>query len=115
MNEDFFTLVYNNEEIKLLLKKGDNLLAFGKALLPPQTVSEGKINRPRVFARTLNELRKKTTPRAIVSNLVVAALPEEKVFIQVLELPKVPDEKILETIKWQAEKLLSFPLEVSFP
>lgn len=111
MADNFFTLVYNDEKIRILYKKGGKLISYGEALLPPQTVNQGKITRPRVFAQTLNDLKRKAIGRPITLNSLVAALPEEKVFIQVVEIPEVPEEKILETIKWQADKLISFPLE----
>ena len=39
------------------------------------------------------------------------AVPEEKVFIQTIEVPKVDKHKIMDVIHWQAEKLISFSFD----
>ena len=42
---------------------------------------------------------------------VVASLPEEKSFLQVIQLPKMPEEQLKSSIRFEAENYIPLPIE----
>lgn len=55
--------------------------------------------------------RKGCKAKKITDNEVVAAIPEEKVFLKTIHLPKIPLSKIDSTIAWQIESLMPYKIE----
>lgn len=46
----------------------------------------------------------------VTGNNLVAALPQERVFTQVIKLPAIKEEEIPSALQWQAEQYVPFPL-----
>lgn len=109
--QDFFTLVYSDNYCRVLAKRGSRSFSYGEAQLEPGIVVGGKIVRPETFIVHLTEILKHAHGGAIKARRAVVALPEEKVFIQIVQIPKVPEEKVADVIRWQSEKLISFSLD----
>lgn len=78
------------------------------AEVPAGIINAGKIERVKLFAELIEELRKNAKPRRITCNEVVAAIPEEKVFLKTIEIPKMPVDKIDSAILWQIESIIPF-------
>ncbi|NCO44042.1 pilus assembly protein PilM, partial [Candidatus Berkelbacteria bacterium] len=64
-----------------------------------------------MFARHLTTVLDSAHGGAIRSRRVIVAIPEEKVFIQIVTIPKVDSDKIADVIRWQSEKLISFAID----
>jgi len=84
---------------------------YGEETLEPGTVVGGKIVQPEIFARHLTTVLDSAHGGAIRSRRVIVAIPEEKVFIQIVTIPKVDSDKIADVIRWQSEKLISFAID----
>lgn len=108
---DFFTLVYGDTYCRVLARTGRGLFLYGEETLEPGIVVAGKIVQPEIFARHLSTVLDTAHGGAIRSRRVVVAIPEEKVFIQIVTLPKVDRDKIDDVIRWQSEKLISFAID----
>lgn len=106
MRDNFFTLSYDDKEIKVLQNQFGRYLCVGSMVLESGTVTNGKILRKNLFAETLRKLLVNVKPKKITTKQIVASLPESKVFIKILEIPKIDKQKIAEAIGWQAESLL---------
>lgn len=106
LHKGFFSLSYNDKEIKVLELKNGRVSGLAQTNLRSGVVSNGKILRKELFAETLKILLTKTKPQPILSKSVIVAIPESKVFIKILEIPKIPLEKVEQAIKWQAESIL---------
>lgn len=106
MKKQFFTLSFDDKEIKVLELQNGKRFCVDFTALEPGIVESGKILKKNDFAETLRKLLKTIKPNKIISKYVVASLPESKVFIKILEIPKIDKEKIDEAIGWQAESLL---------
>lgn len=104
--KDFFTLSYDDKELKVLQIKKNRKVCFGRSSLRPGIIFNGKILRKEMFAENLKVLLGHARPLKINTSFVVSAIPESKVFIKILELPKIPLDKIEQAIIWQAESLL---------
>lgn len=106
MRDNFFTLSYDDKEIKVLQNQFGRYLCVGSEILESGIVTNGKILRKNLFAETLRKLLANVKPNKITTKQIVASLPESKVFIKILEIPKIDKQKIAEAIGWQAESLL---------
>lgn len=106
MKSNYFTLSYDDKEIKVLQIQFSRFLCVGSAELESGVVSKGKILRKNLFAETLRKLLISIKPYKITTKQIMASVPESKVFIKILEIPKIDKEKIQEAINWQAESLL---------
>lgn len=84
---------------------------YGEETLEPGTVVGGKIVQPEIFARHLTTILDSAHGGAIRFRRVIVAIPEEKVFIQIVTIPKVDGDKIADVIRWQSEKLISFAID----
>jgi hypothetical protein len=109
--EDFYSLVYDDSTCRIVYKKGHKFLSYGSINLIPGVVVNGKIENPVSFAKSLTQLKINVVGKIITTQTVVVALPEEKVFIQIIEIPIVEESKIPEVVKWQADKLISFNMD----
>lgn len=106
LRKNYFTLSYDDKEIKVLQIQFGRYLCVGSADLESGVVSNGKILRRNLFAETLRRLLSTIKPFKITAKQIVASVPESKVFIKILEIPKIDQDKIEEAINWQAETLL---------
>jgi Tfp pilus assembly PilM family ATPase/Tfp pilus assembly protein PilN len=106
LKEKFFTLSYDDKEIKVLQIQFGRYFCVGSANIETGVVTNGKILRKNLFAETLRKLLASVKPYKITTKQIVASVPESKVFIKILEIPKIDKNKIAEAIGWQAESLL---------
>jgi len=106
LKNNYFTLSYDDKEIKVLQIQFGRYFCVGSATMESGIVVNGKIQRKNLFAETLRKLLRITKPYKITTKQIVASLPESKVFIKILEIPKIDKDKIDEAISWQAETLL---------
>lgn len=110
--EGFLVLSYDDRSLETLYVRGKRVVFWGEAELPPKTSIRGIITRPKIFATTLRHLLSRANIK--LPKDVVVAVPEAKVFIRIVEIPPVPLEKIEETVRWQAETLLSAPIDTLY-
>ena len=82
----------------------------GSAELAPGIMVNGNIEKPEELSRVLSGL-KTEDGRRIRGNLVVASLPEEKGFIQILRLAKVKSENMEAAVRWELESTVPLPVE----
>jgi len=85
-------------------RKGNLTLAnFLKQDIPKGLVEGGKIKKEdelvKVFKKALNKIEGESFKQA----RVVCNLPEEKVFIRIIQLPKMSDKELAEAVVWEAE------------
>lgn len=110
MIDSLASIIYTDSEIKILKRFNNGSFSFLKTQLPVGVVSSGVIIRPLAFADIINYLKKESKPR-IKNNDFIIGLSEKFVYMQIIEIPKVQENKIIDVIKWQADKLLSFSID----
>lgn len=108
MKREFFTLTYSDTTLRIVMVTKGKIESVGSMEIPAGVVNNGKIERKKMFAEVLIELKKNTKPKKINSIEVIAAVPEEKVFLKIIEIPKMPMEKIDSAIAWQIESIIPF-------
>lgn len=108
MQRNYYTLTYSDDILKLVKVSGKNIVAVISSEIPPGVVNGGKIDRIKIFADLIIDSKNKAQPHKITDNEIIAAVPEEKVFLKTVEIPKMPLEKIDSTIAWQIGSLIPF-------
>jgi len=106
-------------------KKGKffNLASFGETQIKPGIIREGKVKKEdgliKAFKKVISEIKGKK----INTKYVIASLPEEKTFLQVIKMPPLPKEDLKSAVIYEAENYIPLPIEnvyldyqiISFP
>lgn len=108
LKRDFFSLTYTDHRLKIVKIKKNKIVSVASSEIPAGVVKDGKIERHKMFADLLGELKRNAKPKKITAKEIVAAIPEEKVFLKIIEIPKMPVEKIDSAIAWQLESIIPF-------
>lgn len=111
MKQDFFTLTYTDKVLRLAKITNKKIDSVAQAEISAGVVNNGKIARPKLFAEQISEVKNQAKPKKIIVNGVVAAVPEEKIFLKTMQIPKMPVSKIDSAIAWQIESIIPFKLK----
>jgi len=93
-----------------LQKKGKEiqLVSLNEQLVPPGYITEGEIISPKRVVDFITNLIQTTRGEKIKTPYVIAAIPERKTFIKLIQMPRTERSKMAEAIKW--ESLQHIPL-----
>lgn len=98
--------------IKLKKKRGGLTLAsFGEEKIKPGIIKGGEVKDEEKLAEIIKEAIKKVKGEKLRTKYVVASLPEEKAFLQVIQLPKMAEEDLRSAIIYEAENYIPLPIE----
>ncbi|NTU66918.1 MAG: type IV pilus assembly protein PilM [Candidatus Moranbacteria bacterium] len=110
--DKFFGLDLSDISLKAfyLDKKGEEYCVGGfvSSAIPEGYISDGTLIEKEKVASIIKAAIKKAVPRRIHAKGVVCSLPESKVFLRKISMPKMDDSEISEAIKWEIEE--SIPL-----
>ncbi len=116
LNPECFGLDISESSLKiakLRKKRGGiiNLTSFGETKLPPGIIVNGKVKDPDKLGEIIKIAIKEVKGEKLNTRYVVASLPEEKVFLQVIQLPILKEEDLKSAVLYEAENYIPFPLE----
>jgi type IV pilus assembly protein PilM len=101
--------------MKLKKKKdGLTLASFGEAPIKEGIIHEGEIKDENKLAEIVKEALTKVKGKKINTKYVIASLPEEKAFLQVIQMPKIPEEDLKSAVIYEAENYIPFPIEEGY-
>jgi type IV pilus assembly protein PilM len=110
-----FGLDISDVSLKLVqLKKKEKFLSlasFGEIKLKSGIVENGEIKNEDELAKIIKEAISKTRGEKIKTKYVVASLPEEKAFLQVIQMPRMDKEELENAVYFEAENYIPLPLE----
>ena len=91
----------------MLKKKGKkfSVISFGESEIEPGIIKEGEIKEEERLVEIVKEATKK-----VKSKYVVASLPEEKAFLQVIRMPIMSEEELKSAIVFEAENYIPLPI-----
>jgi len=96
---------------KLKKKKGIlSMASFGEAKIPPGIIEEGEIKDKKSLVEIIKESLKKVKGAKLKTNYVVASLPEEKAFLQVIQMPILKEEELKRAVYFEAENYIPLPV-----
>lgn len=110
-----FGLDLSDRSLKIVQfeKQGDelSLSCFIKKDIPKGIVQEGLIKNEEELVNILKNSLREIGGGALKNKRVVCSLPEEKVFIRVIQLPLMKEEEVANAVHWEAEAHI--PLSVN--
>lgn len=101
-----------SNSIKMVLlkesRKGYRLESFGMALLPPEAIVDGSLMDSAVVVEAIGEL---LTAQKIRHKEVATSVSGRSVNIKKITLPKMSQQELDESIRWEAEQYIPFALD----
>lgn len=96
-----------------LKRKGKflRLASFGEAKIEQGIIEEGEIKDEGKLAEVIKEAIKKVKGDQLKTKYVIVSLPEEKSFLQVIQMPKMSEEDLKSAVIYEAENYIPLPLE----
>ncbi|MDO8424780.1 MAG: type IV pilus assembly protein PilM [bacterium] len=91
-------------------KKVFGLASFGQREIKPGIIKEGEIKDEEKLSETLREAIK-SLGGGNLGKYVVASLPEEKAFLQVIQLPRMSREDLRSAVVFEAENYIPLPID----
>lgn len=94
--------------------KSMKLVAFGEFPVSEGMIEEGEIKKEDEVASFIRSSFLRVQGSAMRTRNVIASLPEEKAFLQVIQLPKLKEEEISQAAMFEAEKYIPYSLETVY-
>ena len=93
-----------------MYEKKEGLFLSDSIQISPGIVKNSIISDTSEFAKAVKDtIEKKFNINSEV--IIRCAIPEEKSYIQILQIPQVPYDKINQVIQWQSKNLLTFDIK----
>lgn len=87
------------------------LVSFAQIPLKAGIIEGGIIKKEDALANAIRTLLSRTKGKKIKTNMVVASLPENKVFFQVIKMPKMGREELKTAVPFESENYIPLSIE----
>jgi type IV pilus assembly protein PilM len=96
-----------------LKKSGQSfkLASFCETRMKPGIIEQGDIKNEKALAENIKKAVKDVCGEKIRTKRVVISLPEEKAFLQVIQLPLMKEEEVQKAVYFEAENYIPLPIE----
>ncbi|MCX6718587.1 MAG: type IV pilus assembly protein PilM [Candidatus Staskawiczbacteria bacterium] len=115
LEEEAFGLDINDFSLKIVkLKKKRNgfaLVSYNEERIPPNIIEDGVINDEAALAKIIKSACDKVKGKKITTKYVIASMPEEKSFLQVIQMPKMNKEELKLSVPLEAENYIPLPID----
>jgi len=100
-------------KIVQLKKSGKNfkLASFGETRMNPGVIEQGDVKNEKALSENIKKAVKDVCGEKIHTKHVVISLPEEKAFLQVIQLPLMKEEEVQKAVYFEAENYIPLPIE----
>ena len=95
-------------------RKGLRLSSFGNTELAQGVIESGEIKKEEQLVDAISRTLKQVRGKKIHTKYVVAALPEEKAFVQVVQIPRMEEQEVAQAIRFQAESYIPYPIDTVY-
>lgn len=92
-------------------KSGISLSSFGETALEPGIIENGEIRDEKKLADAIKKTITAAAGKKIKTRYVIASLPEEKAFLQVIQMPRLSEDDLKSAIIYEAENYIPLPIE----
>ncbi|MDD4830911.1 MAG: type IV pilus assembly protein PilM [Candidatus Pacebacteria bacterium] len=110
LKKEAFGLDVSDLSLKIakLKKSGDDLKleSFGCEKIDQGIIKEGEIKDQKKLAEIIKKSLKNACGKKIKTKYVVASLPEEKTFLQVIKMPALSEEELKSAVFYEAENYI---------
>jgi len=98
--------------IKLEKKAGDlSLVSYGEGPISTGVIRKGEIRKEKELAKAVQNAISKVKGKKINSKYIIVSLPEEKAFLQVIQMPLLAEEDLKSAVIYEAENYIPLPIE----
>lgn len=98
--------------IKLKKKKEHfELASFGEAEIKPGIIEGGEIKNQKALAKIIKKALARVKGEKLKTKYVIASLPEEKAFLQVVQMPIISEQELKSAVIYEAERHIPLPIE----
>jgi type IV pilus assembly protein PilM len=114
LKENAFGLDINDFSLKIVkLKKkrnGFKLVSFNEAKIPANVIEGGVIKDEATLAEVIKSACNSVKGKKLNTKYVIASLPEEKSFLQVIQMPKMEEKELSLAVPLEAENYIPLPI-----
>jgi len=115
LNPESFGLDFSDLSLKIvkLKKRGRffGLASWAEQEIKPGIIEEGEIKDESALCQILIETLKAVKGQKIKTNNAVISFPEEKAFMQVIQMPKMEEGELKTAVRFEAENYIPLPIE----
>lgn len=90
---------------------GFDLASFGKTTIKPGIIKKGEIKKEKNLVEAIKKGLADIKGKKIKTKYVVASLPEEEAFLQVIQMPCLAEEDLKSAVIYEAENYIPLPIE----
>jgi len=96
-----------------LKKRGKffDLASFGEEKIKPGIIKKGEIKKEEALAKIIKAALIKVNGEKLKTKYVVASLPEEEAFLQVIQMPRMSEEDLKSAVIYEAENYIPLPID----
>lgn len=87
------------------------LASFGQTAVKPGIIDKGEIKDTKALAEIIKKALKEAGGERIKTKYVIASLPEEKAFLQVIPMPRMKEEELKKAVYFEAENYVPLPID----
>ena len=102
---DFSLKIAKLEKVRGSLK----LASFGSLVIPPGVIEGGEIKDKETLSEMIKKALKEVQGKKIKEKSVICSLPEEKSFLDMIQLPQIKKEELRETVRYEIENYIPLP------
>ncbi len=94
--------------------KGLKLSSFGEFDIPAGYIVQGEIKKEKELVSLIHSSLKNVHGEKLKTRNAVISLPEEKAFLQVIQLPRLEQEALSQAALFESENYIPYPLETVY-
>ena len=93
------------------LRENLRLASFGESTIPPGIIEAGEVKDERALAEIIKKSLKEIKGEKIKTKYVISSLPEEKSFLDIIQIPSTKEGEIESAVRFEAENHIPVSLD----
>ncbi len=115
LQPEIFAIDINDSSIKVVKlekkKQGFLLVSYNELAISPGIVNEGVIANQEALAALIQRACAKIQGKKLATKYVILALPEEKSFSQIIQMPAMTNQELQKSLRFEAENYIPLPID----
>ena len=88
--------------------------SFGEYELPGDVISQGEVKNKEKLSEYLRKIKEHVQGEPLKTPYVIVSLPEEKAFLEIIQLPMMKEEEVEQAIRFEAENFIPYPIDTVY-
>jgi len=118
LNPESFGIDISDFSLKVIklkkIKDFFGLSCFGEFPIKPGIVVDGEIKNEEELAKIIKESLEKVNGEKLSTRYAIASLPEEKAFLDVIQMPRMKEEDLKKATQFEAENYIPLPINEAY-